>query len=141
MSWAIVNKKNGKFVKGTDYRYNPPRQRLTLDAPKLFDDLIFAELDFINRRCNKNYKIVKVKIVKEEEKMIDLTFEDLKNMYGPKKNNVYEQCWVTMKGIVSNNRCSSLGSNSDYADGRRTAYDEMCNFMKELEKTFGVEDE
>lgn len=69
MSWAIAHK-NGKFVKGTDWRYNPPHQRLSLDAPLLYEDLETARLALMVRRCNKNYEIVKVKVkvAVEEEK-------------------------------------------------------------------------
>lgn len=64
MSWAIMHK-SGKYVKGTDWCYSPPHQRLTLDAPLLYETLTEARLAFQSRRCNKNYSIVWVKVVTE----------------------------------------------------------------------------
>lgn len=60
MTFAIKNIKTGKFVFGTDYRYFPPRQRTSTDKMLLYDSREDAEIDFIHRRCNKNYCVVGV---------------------------------------------------------------------------------
>lgn len=66
------------------------------------------------------------------------TAADLKEMQESKEINVYEQVWEIMKCLVSSFRGSSLGSDSEYADGRRTAFDEMYTLIEILEKTFEV---
>lgn len=61
-TWAIVNKRTGKFVYGTDYRYSPRRQRTSAYKAILYDNRFSAEVDFENRECGKDYKIVPVQI-------------------------------------------------------------------------------
>jgi len=71
--------------------------------------------------------------------MIDLTCENLRKLYGKSDGNPYKQCWDGIKEIISNNALSSLMSDSEYADGKRTAYQEMYAFMKVLEKSLAGE--
>lgn len=61
-TWAIINKRTGKFVYGTDFRYSPRRQRTSLYKAILYDFRFDAEVDFERRRCGKDYKIVPVQI-------------------------------------------------------------------------------
>lgn len=40
--FAIQNQKTGKFLYGTDYRYNPPRQRTNFNEMRTYSDLRYA---------------------------------------------------------------------------------------------------
>lgn len=40
--FAIQNQKTGKFLYGTDYRYNPPRQRTSFNEMRTYSDLRYA---------------------------------------------------------------------------------------------------
>lgn len=62
MPYAISNKKNKKWLYGTDYRYSPPHQRLSDDTPYLYPTQLLAELALKARRCNADYEIVKVNV-------------------------------------------------------------------------------
>lgn len=62
--YAIQNIKTGKFVYGTDYRYFPRRQRTSLEKMLTYDEYLFAECDFLSRRCGANYRIVELEPVK-----------------------------------------------------------------------------
>lgn len=65
--FAIQNHRTGKFMFGTDYRYNPPRQRTSCDEMRTYYDLRDAVIDYNNRRCGKDYRIVVLKPVEVEE--------------------------------------------------------------------------
>lgn len=67
MTYAISNKRTGRWIYGTDYRYSPPHQRTSKDKALLFDDYKIANLAFEIRRCSKEYEIVPVKLVVIEE--------------------------------------------------------------------------
>lgn len=56
--YAIQNIKTGKFVYGTDRRYNPWRQRTSEDRMLTFYDKYSAGVAFLGRKCGKDYKIV-----------------------------------------------------------------------------------
>ena len=71
--FAIQNQRTGKFLFGTDYRYNPPRQRTSSDEMRTYTDLRCAVADYNNRRCGEDYRIVVLKSV-EVERVID--YED-----------------------------------------------------------------
>ena len=63
MPYAIMQKSYPyKWVYGTDYRYDPPHQRLSDDAPLLFEAREDAELQCKIRKVGKNYRIVEVRI-------------------------------------------------------------------------------
>jgi hypothetical protein len=62
--YAIQNIKTGKFVYGTDYRYYPRRQRTSFEKMLTYDELFFAENDFLCRCCGKDYRIVELEPVK-----------------------------------------------------------------------------
>lgn len=63
MPYAIMQKSYPyKWVRGTDYRYDPPHQRLSDNIPLLFARKEDAEAEFRKRRIGKGYKIVKVRI-------------------------------------------------------------------------------
>lgn len=63
MPYAIIQKSYPyKWVRGTDYRYNPPHQILSEDAPLMFARKEDAEAEFRKRRVGKSYHIVKVKV-------------------------------------------------------------------------------
>jgi hypothetical protein len=68
--FAIQNRRTGKFLFGTDYRYNPPRQRTSFDEMRTYPDLSYAVADYNNRRCGEDYRIVVLKSV-EVERVID----------------------------------------------------------------------
>ena len=68
--FAIQNQRTGKFLFGTDYRYNPPRQRTSSDEMRTYPDLRCAVADYNNRRCGEDYRIVVLKLV-EVERVID----------------------------------------------------------------------
>ena len=65
--YAIKRIKDGKFISGTDWRYEPPHS-IFADAfrrPLLLTDLNF-ELEIRRRRINmKNYKLVRVMVVEK----------------------------------------------------------------------------
>lgn len=67
---AIQNVRTGKFVYGTDYRYCPPRQRTSTNKMLVYDDLFTAKLDFLQRKCGKDYKIAVLKTV-EVKRLIE----------------------------------------------------------------------
>ena len=63
MPYAIIQKSYPyKWVCATDYRYNPPHQRLSDDAPLMFARKEDAEAEFRKRKVGKGYRIVKVRI-------------------------------------------------------------------------------
>ena len=63
MPYAIIQKSYPyKWVYGTDYRYDPPHQRLSDDVPLMFERKEDAEFEFRKRRIGKSYHIVKVKV-------------------------------------------------------------------------------
>ncbi|WP_213413564.1 hypothetical protein, partial [Xylanibacillus composti] len=52
--YAIRNKKTGKWLYGTDFRFNPRRQLTSYDAALTFGDRQSVELDFQRRGCGKD---------------------------------------------------------------------------------------
>lgn len=63
MPYAIIQKSYPyKWVCGTDYRCDPPHQRLSEDAPLMFARKEDAEAEFRKRHVGKGYRIVKVRI-------------------------------------------------------------------------------
>ena len=63
MPYAIIQKSYPyKWVYGTDYRYDPPHQRLSDDVPLMFARKEDAEAEFRKRKVGKGYRIVKVRI-------------------------------------------------------------------------------
>lgn len=59
---AIRNKITGQWVYGTDYRYNPPHQRISNRQAQTFENLDEAEHQFQIRRCGRDYEIVEVEL-------------------------------------------------------------------------------
>jgi hypothetical protein len=69
MPYAIMQKSYPyKWVRGTDYRYDPPHQILSDDTPLMFMREEDAEAEFRKRRIGKGYRIVKVKVVSVDNK-------------------------------------------------------------------------
>ena len=63
MPYAIIQKSYPyKWVRGTDYRYDPPHQILSEDTPLMFARKEDAEAEFRKRKVGKSYRIVKVRI-------------------------------------------------------------------------------
>lgn len=61
--FAIINRKTGKFVYGTDYRYNPPHQRTSEEQLLTYETEEAAELDLRCRRASHSkYRIVKIEV-------------------------------------------------------------------------------
>ena len=58
MMYAIYNKKQLKFLYGTDYRYSPPHQRTSYNRLLTYASREEAENDMCVRKCNKNYVVV-----------------------------------------------------------------------------------
>ena len=73
--FAIQNQRTGKFLYGTDYRYNPPRQRTSFNEMCTYPDLRYAVADYNHRRCGKDYRIVVLKSV-EVKRVIDYDCEE-----------------------------------------------------------------
>ena len=69
MIYAIQNKRTKRFYFGTDYRFEPPRQRTDPEFAKLFYTKDSAEVEFKVRKINREYKIVpvKIEIIKQED--------------------------------------------------------------------------
>lgn len=62
--FAIRNKKDNRWVYGTDYRSNPPKQRLSNNKALLFEEQEDALLELALRRMNRErYEVVEVKLV------------------------------------------------------------------------------
>lgn len=77
--YAIQNIKTGKFVCGTDYRYDPPHQLTHNDEMLTYHMDLQAFNDFKKRRCGKDYRIVVLKTI-EVKRVTDLhtkTFLDV----------------------------------------------------------------
>ena len=69
--YAIQNIKTGKFVYGTDYRYDPAHQFTSNNRMLTFETDLAAWLDFKKRRCGKDYRIVVLKTI-EVKRVTDL---------------------------------------------------------------------
>ena len=62
--FAIRNKKDKRWVYGTDYRYNPPRQKLSDEEVKIYKDEATALADARFRQINfNNYQLVSVGLI------------------------------------------------------------------------------
>lgn len=89
--YAIQNIKTGKFVCGTDYRYNPHQQRTSKDKMLTYSHAVDAQLDFKLRQCGKDYRIVVLKTI-EVERITDLHKHeiDLRTLFlkGVKRENI-----------------------------------------------------
>lgn len=69
---AIRHKKTKKWVYGTDYRYSPVHQRTSLYEALIFENQLFAEFAFKERRCSeKLYEIVPVELKAVEQSNAD----------------------------------------------------------------------
>ena len=67
MAYAIMNKRNGKFLYGTDFRRSPFRQMTSEDIAIIFRTREQAELAMQFRRCGKDYVVVPVRIEELQE--------------------------------------------------------------------------
>ena len=62
--FAIRSKKDKRWVYGTDYRYNPPRQKLSYEEVKIYKDEATALVDARFRQINFNkYQLVSVGLI------------------------------------------------------------------------------
>ena len=61
MPYAIQNRRTGKFVVGTDWRFSPPHQRTNAHAGMMFSERFDAEMTMVNRGCGGEYRVVEVK--------------------------------------------------------------------------------
>lgn len=66
MSYAIKNKRTGRFVYATDYRYHPPHQMTSRYRALLFSDYESADMARKSRQCTSYYEIVPVEIKEKE---------------------------------------------------------------------------
>lgn len=58
--YAIRNKRTGRWVYGTDYRYHPHQQLTSESRFIVYPTLEAAKQDFEFRRCGKAYQICKL---------------------------------------------------------------------------------
>ncbi len=65
--YAIKNTRTGKWLYGTDYRRSPPTQRTCTERVATFYDEEDALREFRHRKCGKDYRVVKVKIIEVKE--------------------------------------------------------------------------
>ena len=61
MPYAIQNRRTGKFVMGTDWRFHPPHQITDAHAGMMFTQRFDAEITLASRRCGDDYRVVEVK--------------------------------------------------------------------------------
>ena len=66
---AIINKKTGKWLYGTDrsFRDGKPRQRTSYNQAMTWEPRTSAEMELRFRRCGKCYEAVPVKLVMDED--------------------------------------------------------------------------
>lgn len=64
--YAIRHKKTNKWVYGTDYRYDPPRQKTSENNALLFEYDFQVETALLTRKMNNNYEIVEVELKARE---------------------------------------------------------------------------
>lgn len=71
--YAIINKRTGKYLFGTDFRFSPPHQRTSDERALTFENKEEAEIECRRRKCSAQYKIIKIKIeiMEEEEEKED----------------------------------------------------------------------
>lgn len=64
MFYAIKHKISGNFIRGTDYNYSPPRQRICTpdDAPLLLSESVLDSNLKARRIDLKNFEVVPVEI-------------------------------------------------------------------------------
>lgn len=60
--YVIRNKITDQWIYRTDYRYNPPHQRISNRQALTFEDIEEVEYQFNKRQCGKDYEIVKVEL-------------------------------------------------------------------------------
>lgn len=60
--YAIVNRKTGKWLYGTDFRRDPHTQRTSDDIAMTFGTRERAEAEYAKRQCGKTYEVVAVRI-------------------------------------------------------------------------------
>lgn len=81
--YAIKNKRNGKWLFGTDYRYHPPHQRTSTERVFTWDEKRTADNEFKGRKCGKDYIIVPVKIIEvDADEQTDKRYEWYKTQLG-----------------------------------------------------------
>ena len=60
--WGIRNKRTGKWVYGTDYRYYPPHQRTSDDRALILETEEDALREMRYRKCGNDYEAVPVRL-------------------------------------------------------------------------------
>lgn len=60
--YAIRNKKTGRWITGTDYRYSPPHQITSDDMAIIYANEELARFALRARRCGKCYEVVPVRL-------------------------------------------------------------------------------
>lgn len=86
--FAIQNIKTGKFLFGTDFRYNPYHQRTSDNQMLTYSYLAMAKSDYLHRKCSPDYRIVCLKPVEvntviplDSEHTYELNVEDWRTTY------------------------------------------------------------
>ena len=62
MAWVIKNKRNGKWVYGTNFRITPHQQRTSYNKAMMFEEEMDAISEMKHRQCGKDYKVVEVEL-------------------------------------------------------------------------------
>ncbi|HEM3710144.1 TPA: hypothetical protein U1D09_000265 [Streptococcus suis] len=61
-TFCIMNKRTGKFIYGTDYRYSPPHQRTSDSQALTYSSKLKATLELEERGCGREYVVVQVSL-------------------------------------------------------------------------------
>ena len=67
MSYAIKNKRTGRFVYATDYRYSPPHQMTSNSRALIYSDFEAACMATKIRQCSMSYYEIVLVEIKEQE--------------------------------------------------------------------------
>ena len=60
--YAIIDKRTGKYLYGTDHRFSPPRQRTSEHRLKVYETQEEAALDLKLRKCGPAYAVMKISV-------------------------------------------------------------------------------
>jgi hypothetical protein len=78
--FAIRNRRTRQWLFGTDWNYNPPRQRLANDWAEVFRSREQGEFEFRRRQCSeKTYRLCEVQIIeiRDSGKRYQITITEL----------------------------------------------------------------
>ena len=67
MTWAIKNSNTGKWLYGTKYGHGQNTQNTSYNRIQTWETKELAEIEYLYRKCGKEYKVVQVEIVEVTE--------------------------------------------------------------------------